>query len=232
MLLHLGDTERAIELLEEVEEEKPGEYVTAANLGTAYELAGRDPDALEWIREGIRRNPESHQGTEWLHVKVLEAKVALDGDPRWLDSRTVLGLDFGAGATPQRPPGASDDDLSGAERALLYQLHERLQFISPPDPIVADLLFDLGNVLALTLTVEHAVPVYERALEYGPPREELVRRRLERMRWLVRLPFPRTASGWLIAVAGGAVFLAVAVSALRRMRRGREPGVPERDSGT
>jgi len=45
------------------------------DLGTAYELAGKNEPALRWIREGLRRNPNSHKGTEWLHVKILEAKI-------------------------------------------------------------------------------------------------------------------------------------------------------------
>lgn len=177
VLLHLGEIDRAIELLEGVEREQPGEYITAANLGTAYELAGRNRDALEWIREGIRRNPEAHQGTEWLHENVLEAKLALEDDPSWLESHTVLGLDFGNGRKPRRP---ASERLEEAESALLYQLGERLQFVDRPDAIVADLLFDLGNALSLTKSLEHAIPVYDLALDYGPAREELVCARRDR----------------------------------------------------
>jgi hypothetical protein len=52
----------------------------AANLGTALELLGNKEEALHWIREGIRRNPQSHEGTEWLHAKILEAKIAAQKD--------------------------------------------------------------------------------------------------------------------------------------------------------
>ena len=31
-------------------------------------------EAARWIAEGIRRNPESHEGTEWLHLKILRQK--------------------------------------------------------------------------------------------------------------------------------------------------------------
>src|SRR5688572_8835547 len=37
-LVYKGETAKAIEILTEVEKEKPGEYIVAANLGTAYEL--------------------------------------------------------------------------------------------------------------------------------------------------------------------------------------------------
>src|SRR6185503_20994462 len=60
-LVYKGETARAIEILKEVEEDKPGEYVVAANLGTAYELHGDLVAARRWIAEAIRRNPYSHE---------------------------------------------------------------------------------------------------------------------------------------------------------------------------
>ena len=59
-----------------LERRYPGHHETAANLGTALELAGHDAPALQWIRIGIRRNADEHYGSEWLHVRILEAKIA------------------------------------------------------------------------------------------------------------------------------------------------------------
>src|SRR4051794_37270383 len=41
-LIFVGRTEEAIRLLEEVKKKWPDNYATAANLGTAYELAGKN----------------------------------------------------------------------------------------------------------------------------------------------------------------------------------------------
>src|SRR5690606_13087090 len=57
-----GQAREAISLLQKIEEDASGQYSTAANLGTAYELAGDNRNALKWINEGLRRNPESHHG--------------------------------------------------------------------------------------------------------------------------------------------------------------------------
>jgi len=73
--VHQGKYSEAIALLQELERRYPGKYQVAANLGTAFELSGDNKQALQWIREGIRRNPKSHEGTEWLHVAILEAKL-------------------------------------------------------------------------------------------------------------------------------------------------------------
>jgi tetratricopeptide (TPR) repeat protein len=80
-LMYLGRSQEAVGLLNQLEKERPGEYFVAGNLGTAYELSGNNEEALRWIREAIRRNPASHEGTEWLHEKILEAKIAQQKEP-------------------------------------------------------------------------------------------------------------------------------------------------------
>lgn len=221
-LAHLGRYKEALEILKKIEAEHPGKYVTAANMGTVYELLGDNEQALKWIKEGIKRNPRSHNGTEWVHVKILEAKLALAKDPDWLKTHSVLGLDFGNDLVPKKP--AKPDDV---HYAILYQLQERLQFVTePPDPIVADLLADLGNVIAATGPIESAIPVYRFALEFQPVRADLVKQRLAHFEELVRQnPVSGAPAqdvwlwGGLIAAAGLACVLVIAFQAIRRRRR-------------
>ncbi len=187
-LAHTGAAEEAVALLEQIEAEKPGLYVTAANLGTAYELSGNDEKALEWIRKGIERNPHAHEKTEWLHVRILEAKLALKADPMWFKSHSVLGprqridlADHSANPDQFKPftfkrtpkdfavTGNRGEELSPDEikTAIIYQLHERLQFAVPPNPIVGDLLIELGYLLAEEPTgVGGARDVYDLAKIY------------------------------------------------------------------
>lgn len=146
-----GRYPEAIELLRDVEAKYPGRAIVAANLGTALELSGQDAEALKWIRTGIQRDPKEHDGTEWLHAMILEAKVAMAKDPAWLKKRGVLGLDFGA--DPQPRPPRFPVEMQGALRderaigiALSYQLGERTKFVEPPDLIVSDLYLTLANL--------------------------------------------------------------------------------------
>ena len=173
-LLHLGKVIEAIKILERIEKEKPGLYYTATNLGTAYELNGENIKALKWIKEGITRNADAHNGSEWLHVKILEAKLALENDPNWLANNSVTGinripseqlLSGGPVTTGNLGQGI---DLKQVEAALIYQLHERLEFIKPPEGVVANLLFDLSRLLAVTRGIDHARIIGEFALAYGP----------------------------------------------------------------
>ena len=224
-LAHLGHIQEAITILEEIEKKLPGKYGTAVNLGTAYELNGENEKALKWIKAGISRNSQSHLGTEWLHVKILEAKLALEKDTTWLQTHTVLGADFGQGGKPQQPSVLPSDYLgqqkstAEIEDALIYQLHERLEFTKKPDPLVADLLFDLGNVLALTRTREHAQVIYRLSLEYEPTHIDLVQNRLESKDEVIESKNPPKSSRtksfllWAIVAAllvGGGLYIMLA----------------------
>ena len=62
-LMYLGRSQEAVQLLESLEKESPGEFYVAGNLGTAYELSGNNESALKWIQEEIKRNPEAHEAT-------------------------------------------------------------------------------------------------------------------------------------------------------------------------
>jgi len=167
-LMYLGRAKEAIELLEKLEKEKPGEYFIAANLGTAYELAGNNEQALRWIKEGIHRNADSHEGTEWLHVKILEAKIAQQEDSRYFENHSVLNL---------RPEQIEEEFVLGDQKlpriqvakAIRYQLSERLKFVKPPDAAVASLLFDYAAIEAATATLESAKRILQMAVEYGYP---------------------------------------------------------------
>ena len=191
-LIYLGRNAEAIPILEALERERPGVYRVAANLGTAYELAGRNADALRFIREGIRRHPGSHEGTEWLHAAILEAKVAHASDPKWFATHSILSLDFGPDSRPRMPkrlPNGNDGKPVTAKQlrdALHFQMMERRQFVGPPDPYVSDLFYDWGNVMALTDTVENAIDLYNESQRFGAVRDTMAKKRIAYMKGVIR----------------------------------------------
>ena len=184
-LMYLGRSKEAVELLRQLEKEIPGEYFVAANLGTAYELSGNNEEALRWINEGIRRNPASHGGTEWLHAKILEAKIAQQKDADYFKKHSVLELHPEA-IGPEIAVG--DRKLSAKElkEAIQHQLEERLQFVKPPDAPIAGLLFDYAAIEAATRTLESAKRLLNMATEYGYPADKvkpLIKTYDERIAW-------------------------------------------------
>jgi hypothetical protein len=148
-----GRLDEGIGALVALEEKYPGFYSTASNLGTAYELKGDNRKALQWIAEGIRRNPLSHDGTEWLHVLILETKLKLEQNPNWLRSHRVLELDetrltHWNAPTPVIEVEGRKFNAKEVWSALHHQLRERMLLVKPKDAIVADLLYTESLVQA------------------------------------------------------------------------------------
>lgn len=167
-LMYLGRSQEAVDRLQKMEQEKPGEYYIASNLGTAYELAGNNEAALRWINEGIRRNPASHEGTEWLHAKILEAKIAREKDPAYFEKHSVLELNPAQIGESMIIDGKTFTPGQVAE-AIQHQLVERMQFVKPPDPAVASLLYDYAAIDAASSSMESAKNILNLAAEYGYP---------------------------------------------------------------
>jgi len=132
-LVFAGRYADAIAVLIAIERDYPEQYTTAANLGTAYELNGEVENAKVWIQKGIERNPNSHAGTEWLHLAILDAKLKLRQEPDWLKKHSVL-------------EGQEKRTRAEKETALEYQLNERLNFIKENDPIMCDLFYQAAQI--------------------------------------------------------------------------------------
>ena len=164
-----GNYKESIQTLLKEERVHNKSYEVAVNLGTAYELSGDNVSALKWIKEGINRNPDSHYGTEWLHVKILETKLKLQKDPTYLNNHHVINFERYAYENPRY------------KEAILYQLRERMLFVKPKDPIVADLLFSYALANANDGGfLEYSREVLELAEEYGYPNtQELIEKKKE-----------------------------------------------------
>lgn len=215
-LIFHGETRKAIRDLEELEAERPGDYITAANLGTAYELAGDNQQALRWITEAIRRNPKSHHGTEWLHVSILEAKIKASADPQYFQTHSVLDLDHRqiTSMDAEVQVGQARRPLREIVKAVEYQLEERLRFVKANDPPVASLLYDYATIEAATRTLESAVELLKMAAHFGYPgaRIEPLVKEYERTILMT------TIAQWLMWGAGGFAVIALLVYNRHRKR--------------
>ncbi|HEY1108662.1 MAG TPA: hypothetical protein VGE76_08525 [Opitutaceae bacterium] len=167
-LIRLGRAADAIVELEALEQAFPGQYATAANLGTAYELEGKLTDALTWISRGIERNPGSHGGTEWLHVAILKAKLKLQADPAWLAQHSVLDE-------------ADTRSAGDIVHAIEHQLNERLVFVQPEDAVVCDLFYQAARRLDLQQPgmAERRAEYLQSSLRFGAWRRAEVKQALK-----------------------------------------------------
>lgn len=162
VLILLKRYDEAIELYLKIEKIKPNLYSTASNIGTAYELAGQNENALKWIKKAVRINPRSHENSEWIHVNILEAKIKGE---EFYTSDFLLKTDFGSEKLPKS--SINSNKLNDLRNALYYQLNERISFVKPKEVIVAQLLFDLGNINYLLGDYSSAVGNYNKAKSYG-----------------------------------------------------------------
>ena len=162
VMIILKQYDRAILLYLEIEKLQPNRYSTASNIGTAYELAGQNENALKWITRAIEIDSTSHDNSEWIHAKILEVKIKGE---KYLTTNYLLNTDFG---DEDRPVSQlSQQELMRLSNALYFQLNERVSFVEPKERVVAQLLFDLGNIAFLLGRYNDAFADYGRAKEYG-----------------------------------------------------------------
>ncbi len=186
-LIKRGYIYRALGILESIAKRMPDDYTIAANLGTCYELVGQNEAALAWIKKGIKLNPQSHQGSEWVHVKILEAKIALAKNPDWLKTNKVLALPGQIApvkhvhdAEKEKKDPFTYSHFDSLERHVIYQLRERLPFMSPPDALMAAVLKELAyyeEKAAIDVAILH----YTYALEYAGGSDDELRAKVRTM---------------------------------------------------
>ncbi|TPG32625.1 tetratricopeptide repeat protein [Flavobacterium pectinovorum] len=162
VLIISGKYQEALKLYLEIEKLKPNRYSTASNLGTLYELMGENQKAYDWIKKSIKLNPESHKGSEWLHLKILEAKIKNLKD---VSGAFLINTSFGSETIPKTK--LSKKELEELEHALYYQLNERVTFIKPKDQIISVLLFELGNIALLNKDYLSTSDIYQFSKKYG-----------------------------------------------------------------
>lgn len=148
MLMKMGKNDVALTILQSLYAAHPDQYQLAANLGTSFELAGEVDSALRYIKRGIELNPNAHEGSEWVHVKVLETKLKMRSDSTYLQSHTVLELT------------AQQENDSLVAHQIEIQVRERFPFCPGPDLIMASLLEDLADITRNINSIEDAKTYY------------------------------------------------------------------------
>lgn len=155
-LLKLGCTYDALKIFEALHKKHPKEYSIAANLGTAYELAGKNKLALKYIKLGIKLNPDSHYGSEWFHVRILEAKLKnLSADE--IKKTDILKLN-----------SFKKKDSYSTIFEVLYQLEERTPFTPLGDVLYAKVLKETAEYASNNLSLEIGNLLYGMTEIYYP----------------------------------------------------------------
>lgn len=164
-LMKLGQADSALKILIPLQAQFPDQYNLVANMGTAYELTGQLDSALKYISLGYKMDSTSHLGSEWVHVKILEAKINERRQPGWLKVNSVLDVDY----LVNRVDSASNwRDIRNVESEIFYQIRTRVPFTPAPNQIIANLLVSAGDFNAQIGTYENALLAYTYAMRFEP----------------------------------------------------------------
>lgn len=169
-LIYSGKYKEAEKIYKEIESKYPERYITYSNLGTLYELTGRDKDALALISKGYKINPNSHNGSEWIHIELLKEKVKSNGNDNYFLKNNILsnkGIYFGNELEPLSPKDLEKEQLEEIKEELRIQLQERASFVKPTNILVGQLFFELGNMEAILTDVHKALEMYYLSKKYG-----------------------------------------------------------------
>lgn len=205
---------QAIEILEKLLLQFPNEYNLHANIGTAFELQNNLEKSLFHIKKALEINPHSHKGSEWIHVKILEGKIAKNKNPNFfVENPNWLGISFVLSEENTPKMVFLDKKLEKyieiivktmVERKTLeiisinktadilfqhigYQLTERMFFVSPEDIWVGDLLQFLGDILVNELDVEQGSLIYEEAKKYTTSNMDLLEQKIKKAKKILEI---------------------------------------------
>lgn len=166
----LGNYKEALSIFQELNQRKPNDYRITANLGTCYELNGEIDSSYKYIKKGMDINPSSHYGSEYIHLKVLEAKKKRQTDPEYLQTHNILNL-------PKRLNVFQAEEKT---RQLLHQLRERMPYSPVPDPIVANLLKTLGDLNFVYLSLEDSYYAYNMSKQYTAGSKRMINLKIKK----------------------------------------------------
>ncbi len=153
-LMRLGKKKEALEIYKKLSSKFPKEHVFHAYLSMAHELNGDNQNALKHAKKALQLNPYTNGESEWITIAVLEAKIALEKNPDYLQNHSVLSL-----TNEQRK-------ADKVRNQIMFQLKERFPYYKAPDPVMASLLKSLGDCYAESQSYEYAGAFYEIAVYY------------------------------------------------------------------
>lgn len=151
--IKLGKLAEAEAILLELIKKHPKNYSVTINLGTLYELQGKNTKALEFIKRAVAINPASHSGSEWFHIKILEYKL------KNIPENEIAGENILDLYNIKKPATEIAHDVS-------YQLQERIPFTSAPNILIAKVMQELGDYLADSVSIKGAYVIYETGMDY------------------------------------------------------------------
>lgn len=151
--IKLGKLEESEKILNDLYKQYPADYSVTINLGTLYELQGKNQKALEYIKKAVAINPGSHAGSEWFHIRVLEFKLKNIPETKIAETDILHIYSLKKNA----------EAIAGE---IKYQLEERIPFTPAPNLMMAKILDEYAAFLADSVSLQGGYLMYDIALDY------------------------------------------------------------------
>ena len=150
-LMKKGQVDSALSILKPLALKYPKEYIVIANLGTAHELKNELDSALKYISKGLKLNPNSHRGSEWVHVAILKAKINRRKNKNHILKTPIIteNLFF-----TQVKDSTRKNYFSHVQRQIMYQIETRAPFTPAPNQVITNLFLNLAKLNFKYGTVE------------------------------------------------------------------------------
>ena len=142
LLLRLGQTEAAIDILRPAAAQYPHDFALQANLGSAWHLAGNWADASEHLRQAVKLAPAELKTLETLHLKLVLFR-SRQASPTGLDS--LFDVKFTTKDGQHRLGRITPEEREKLPKDMVA-ITQRLALSFPND---AKLLWQLGEQSAL-----------------------------------------------------------------------------------
>jgi tetratricopeptide (TPR) repeat protein len=143
-LLMAGYFTEGLDIFRALSKKYPGVYEINANIAVAYELNGNIDSALYWEKAALQINPASHQHTEWIHLKILEARKKLQQDPDWCLKNNVTHILDSINKHYEFEQHEMNDGMF-VFKDFLIQLNARFPFTYAEDKVMGKLMMELGD---------------------------------------------------------------------------------------
>jgi len=143
-LLMAGRFTEGLDLFRALSKKYPGVYQINANTAVAYELNGNIDSALYWEKAALKINSTAHNNSEWIHLKILEARKKLQADPDWCLKTTVTDVVSLIGNT-NRPNIHEEGSSKCIFEQFIDQLEDRFPFTYTEDKVIGKLMMELGD---------------------------------------------------------------------------------------
>ncbi|BDS12520.1 tetratricopeptide repeat protein [Aureispira anguillae] len=182
-LTQLGETEKALDILQWLHQQHPQEYKIAANLGATHELKGDLDSAEHYIRKALDLSTDSTQKSAWVNLKIIAAKRSLNKNPNWLLENKVLNLNWDTSFYNNGLTLNDNNHQQDSLRLMRYkiyqnqfdtlwhigtQMQKRIPYLQTPNLLVANIMKELADYFSITLSIKDAFIAYKIAIYYDP----------------------------------------------------------------